>query len=330
MPIACNERGPTMAARYELRTNMTLAPLDKTTSSLVAVGKDEADHAIVPVVEALSPEEAEQSQCLPQRYRESVEALAAAQSNLVEMVGDAMVGSFAVPDRTDMTKDPAVFSFFLDKQCLVFIDEGHTAADLLSHMAKEKLLSSMTTGHCLYVFFKMLIMNDFVFLSELEDEMEGIEEAMLGPQAEVSTARIMNYRRQTIGLGMYYEQLAAMADIISDDENKVLSRSEARSFDRIANFADRLTSRAETLKEYSMQLHELHQTRISLRQNSVMQTFTIVTVLFAPLTLITGWFGMNLQVLPGVDWPLMSFTLIGLALVFTVVLLTFFHKKGWL
>lgn len=79
-----------------------------------------------------------------------------------------------------------------------------------------------------------------------------------------------------------------------------------------------------------MQLHELHQTRISLRQNSVMQTFTIVTVLFAPLTLITGWFGMNLQVLPGVDWPLMSFTLIGLALVFTVVLLTFFHKKGWL
>lgn len=60
------------------------------------------------------------------------------------------------------------------------------------------------------------------------------------------------------------------------------------------------------LREYSLQLYELHQTQIDLKQNSTMQILTIVTVMFAPLTLVTGWFGMNLTVLPGLDWPYMA------------------------
>lgn len=79
-----------------------------------------------------------------------------------------------------------------------------------------------------------------------------------------------------------------------------------------------------------MQLHELHQTRISLKQNSVMQVLTIVTVLFAPLTLVTGWFGMNLAVMPGLDWPWLWALLIVLAVAFSSALLAFFHRKGWL
>lgn len=321
-----------MAIRYELKTTMERVTIDgaETLTLQAALDIDRAGRAEVPVVEVLTPEEANESQRLPEEFREAVESLVTAESNMAEPLGDSVVGSFAVPDRADLTQDPAVFSFFLNRNSLIFVDAGRTAADLLAQMASEKLLSSLTPGHCLYVFFKLLIMNDFVFLSDLEDEMEDIEEEMLAQQVDVSTAQIMRYRRQTIELGMYYQQLAAMADIISDNENRVLSHAEAHSFDRIATFADRLTSRAETLKEYSMQLHELHQTRISLKQNSIMQTFTIVTVLFAPLTLVTGWFGMNLAVMPGLDWPFMSVALIGFALLFTVSMLALFRRKGWL
>ena len=104
----------------------------------------------------------------------------------------------------------------------------------------------------------------------------------------------------------------------------------ARAFTRVSNLADRLVNRAEIIKEYSGQLHELHQTRIDLKQNSIMQTFTIVTVLFAPLTLITGWFGMNLTVLPGVDWPWMAAALVALAVVTTSSFLAYFRWKHWL
>ena len=121
-----------------------------------------------------------------------------------------------------------------------------------------------------------------------------------------------------------------MADLIADNENKVMSREEARTFGHITTHANHLSDRADMLREYSLQLYELHQTQIDLKQNSTMQILTIVTVMFAPLTLVTGWFGMNLTVLPGLDWPYMAATIITLALVMIVVMVLFFKRKRWL
>ena len=107
-------------------------------------------------------------------------------------------------------------------------------------------------------------------------------------------------------------------------------REEARTFGHITTHANHLSDRADMLREYSLQLYELHQTQIDLKQNSTMQILTIVTVMFAPLTLVTGWFGMNLTVLPGLDWPYMAATIITLALVMIVVMVLFFKRKRWL
>ena len=78
------------------------------------------------------------------------------------------------------------------------------------------------------------------------------------------------------------------------------------------------------------QLREAYQSQLAIQQNDLMRVFTIVTVLFLPLTLITGWFGMNLTVLPGLDWPYMAATIITLALVMIVVMVLFFKRKRWL
>lgn len=45
---------------------------------------------------------------------------------------------------------------------------------------------------------------------------------------------------------------------------------------------------------------------------------------------MTGWFGMNLAVMPGLDWPWLWALLIVLAVTFSSGLLAFFHRKGWL
>ncbi|MGJ5623990.1 hypothetical protein MYD03_00160 [Mediterraneibacter gnavus] len=59
----------------------------------------------------------------------------------------------------------------------------------------------------------------------------------------------------------------------------------------------------QTLKEYSMQLREMHQTQIDIRQNEIMKVLTIVTTLFMPLTLIAGWYGMNFAHMPELTAP---------------------------
>ena len=42
----------------------------------------------------------------------------------------------------------------------------------------------------------------------------------------------------------------------------------------------------EQEKEYSLQLREMHQTQVDMRQNQIMKILTIVTTVFLPLSLI--------------------------------------------
>ncbi|KAB1646645.1 magnesium transporter CorA [Adlercreutzia muris] len=283
-----------------------------------------------PLVKVITSHEFDALPNISPEGRNGLAALEPAEMNFVELYPSFVIGSFAVPDKTDPTADPDRMSFYLDADRLIFIDDGTVATDMLAKVASSGILTKATTSHCLYALMKTLIADDFTWFSLMEDAMEKIEEVMLDHSETVSSQTIMGYRRAAMRMGSYYQQIAVMADLIADNENKVMSREEARAFSHVAAHANHLADRAETLREYSLQLRELHQTQIDLKQNSTMQILTIATVMFAPLTLVTGWFGMNLTVLPGLDWPYMAATIITLALVMIVAMVLFFKKKNWL
>ena len=307
-----------MATVYELKR---AHPLD---------APSESDNPQPPLVKVITSHEFDALPNISPEGRNGLAALEPAEMNFVELYPSFIIGSFAVPDKTDPTADPDRMSFYLDTDRLIFIDDGTVTADMLKKVAASGILTKGTTAHCLYALMKTLIADDFTWFALMEDSMEQIEESMLDHSETVSSQTIMSYRRAAMRMSSYYQQIAVMADLIADNENKVMSREEARAFSHVATHANHLADRAETLREYSLQLRELHQTQIDLKQNSTMQILTIVTVMFAPLTLVTGWFGMNLTVLPGLDWPYMAATIITLALVMIVAMVLFFKKKNWL
>lgn len=299
-------------------------------SSLIRVDATDAQCSEAPVVAILSQQEFDELDLEQKGAHEALDAIATSESNFVDLYPGYIVGSLAVPSRSDLSAEPALFAFYMDQHQLLFVDEGDSAKKALEHVISMGVLSGTTTSHCLYVFFKELLVDDLRLLGVLEDQMESIEEKPLDESPDATSSLIMKYRRQSMRLGIYYQEVATMASILSDNENKLMNDVASQAFDHIESLADRLATRSETLKEYSLQLHELQQTRIDTKQNSIMQIFTIVTVLFAPLTLVTGWFGMNLTLIPGLDWPYMWITLVVAALVCTAALLGFFKWKKWL
>lgn len=283
-----------------------------------------------PLVQILTSDEFSQLDSISREARTELAALELSEANFVELYPAFVIGSFSVPDKSDPTGDPETLSFYLKADHLIFIDDGTIAQNTLNRVAATGILTKPTTSHALYAFMKTLIADDFTWFSAMEDAMEALEDAMITRQADISSQTIMSYRRAAMRMGSYYQQIGVMADLIADNENKVMSREEARTFGHIVSHANHLADRASMLREYSLQLYELHQTQIDLKQNSTMQILTIVTVMFAPLTLVTGWFGMNLAVLPGLDWPYMAFTIIGLAAIMIAAMVIFFKKKKWL
>jgi magnesium transporter len=95
-------------------------------------------------------------------------------------------------------------------------------------------------------------------------------------------------------------------------------------------FADRMNNlrqEALSLREYAMQVQEVYQSEINIRQNDIMRILTIVTTIFFPLTLITGWYGMNFRYMPEFSWKFGYPAVAGIGVLIVVVGLLIFKKK---
>ena len=78
-----------------------------------------------------------------------------------------------------------------------------------------------------------------------------------------------------------------------------------------------------------MQLREMHQTQIDVRQNEIMKVLTIVTTIFMPLTLIAGWYGMNFKNMPELKSPY-GYAVVTFVCVFIILVeIWFFKVKKW-
>ena len=84
------------------------------------------------------------------------------------------------------------------------------------------------------------------------------------------------------------------------------------------------------LREYGVQIQELFQAEIDIRQNRIMKILTIVTTLFLPLTLVTGWYGMNFTYMPELTWKYgyLAVTIMSVAVVLVCIWIMK-KKKFW-
>ncbi len=92
----------------------------------------------------------------------------------------------------------------------------------------------------------------------------------------------------------------------------------------------RATEMLDTLRDLSMALLETHLAIVANRTNLVMRVLTTVATFILPLTLVTGWFGMNFRGLSllGIENP--DLFVLGLFAVVTLVMVLVLRRGGWL
>lgn len=307
-----------MAHKYLLKDRLEPVPAE----APVAEG--------TPVAEVLTSKEFVDLSFGTKDMQQSLRNLATVENTYLDVFPGFLIGSFAVPDKNHVLGRPLCFAFYLDKTNLIFLDEEGTSARLLDAIASGGVMKEPTVAHCLFEFMKLLIKNDLSYLAQIEDRMEDVEEAILDHGTDAESKSMLVFRRKLLRIDTYYQQLVDMASGIAENENKLLTHEESRLFLVLERQAERLLKRSQTLKEYSLQLRELYQTQIDIRQNDTMQFFTVITTLFAPLTLITSWFGMNFEHMPGLDWEWGYPAIIVACLVLVALELLYFRKKKWL
>ena len=168
-----------------------------------------------------------------------------------------------------------------------------------------------------------------LFLQDYEEKLSHLEEELLEGNMEDFDRKILLSRKELSVLSAYYEQLSDMGETLQQNAARHQTEQEALLFGLFCEKAGRLYDMVQTLKEYSMQLREMHQTQIDIRQNEIMKVLTIVTTLFMPLTLIAGWYGMNFAHMPELTAPGGYEIICVVCLLLIAVEIWIFKKKGW-
>lgn len=236
-------------------------------------------------------------------------------------------GSFMVPMKNDVHKRK-VFFYVITKQHITFIDDEGFVAQLVAEILGQKVWKKPCLESFIYAFLERLIEKDYIYLYEFENKLRKVEDSIVNGGTPNFNHKMMAFRKEIATWHNYYLQLLEVGRKLKEHESELFKEDGMRLFELFNEHVKSLQSSTAFLREYAIQIREVYQTQIDIKQNKIMEILTIMTTLFLPLTLITGWYGMNFEYMPELKWkygyPVM---ILGSIIVVMICMRWFKNKK---
>ena len=243
---------------------------------------------------------------------------------------DSLTGSFQIPDRNNLKENEFCFAFALDEKGIVFIDDSGKAEQMVQAIRRTKRWRVPSLERFLHDFLEQIVDHDLSIMERYEDELSRIEDTILSSQGQGDLARVNEIRSDLRRLLVHYEQIIDMTQELEENENGFFREENLRYIHLFMNYMTRRHSTAASLCDYAVQVRDLYDAQLGVRQNRIMTLLTVVTTIFMPLTLIAGWYGMNFRYMPELEWRLGYPAVIALSAAIVVFCLILFKRKKWL
>ena len=243
---------------------------------------------------------------------------------------DSLTGTFQIPDRSNLKERDYCFAFALDEKGIVFIDDSGKAEEMIDAIRRTKRWRNPSLERFLYDFLEQIVDNDLSLMEHYEVELNRIEDTILETQGQGDLVRVNEIRSDIRELLIHYEQIIDMTQELEENENGFFSEENLRYIHLFMNLMARRHDSAVSLRDYTMQVRDLYNVQLEVRQNRIMTLLTVVTTIFMPLTLVAGWYGMNFRYMPELEWRLGYPVVIIVSIAIVVFCLILFKKKKWL
>ena len=175
----------------------------------------------------------------------------------------------------------------------------------------ERLLSSGNRG---------LVMTERQIIAMEREVVNGKVDSELNTE-------IFDLRNRLSTLKNYYEQLIDIGESLQENENDLFEEEDLRYFKIFTDKSERLSNNTQLLCDNLIHLREAMDATLNYNLNNTMKLFTMVTIIFQPLTLIVGWYGMNFKYMPELGWRFGYLYVIVLSIVVVGAILYWFKKR---
>lgn len=182
----------------------------------------------------------------------------------------------------------------------------------------------------LYHLIDLVIDNYALVGDRIELRIEVLEEDILMHTKKSHLNEIIGLRSEILWLKKVLgPQRELIASLIKRDL-KLIDYQLQKYFSDVYENALKIAESFDTYRDLMGNLREAYQSSLSSRANEIMRVFTAITTIFMPLTFITGIYGMNFDIIPGIHFKYGAYVTIGIMITLGISMYFIFRKKEWL
>ncbi len=246
-----------------------------------------------------------------------------------------VVMQFPVWDKRSRISRPSEVEFILGRNFLVTVHDGglKPLVELFRRCAQEsgerQRFMARGANDAFYMIVDQLVDYIFPILQKVDQNIHAIEDRIFDGSTRDLITQIAVVRRDIIALRRIIRHLVPILEALERTEHPIIREDLEEYFgdtvDHIYRARDIIDENAEVIAGLS----ETADTLISHRTNEVIRALTIISVVFMPLTLVSGIYGMNIG-LPLDEHPLAFIVIVGVMLTIVIFMLLFFRRRGWI
>lgn len=224
-------------------------------------------------------------------------------------------------------------SFYLGEGYLLTFQEDE--ADLFSVIRQRIELNGgrirkSAADYLLYALLDYLVDQYVITLDRIEGVLEEMEAVIYRGQNTDMRNEIYELKQQLNRLRKVMIPSRELFNRLVTGESPLLTTSTLLYLRDLRDHQVQALETTEGFRDGIIGLQDLYLSELSFRMNNVMQFLAIVSTVLIPLTFLTGLYGMNFAYIPGLDHPHGFWILVAVMAGFTLALVAYFRRKGWL
>ena len=192
---------------------------------------------------------------------------------------------------------------------------------------KDSYIMSRGVDFLLYNILDALVDNYFPILDTVSERLDRVEEEILSNPRPELQAKIFALKRSIVTVRKFIGPQRELMGRFLRTDFPFIRQKHRLYFKDIYDHIIRIYDMTESSRELISADMEAYLSAISFKLNDIMKTLTIIATLVLPLTLITGFYGMNVKI-PEFKWGFKGYLFVcGIMIGAAVGMLVYFKKR---
>jgi magnesium transporter len=188
-----------------------------------------------------------------------------------------------------------------------------------------------SSGFALYTILDVVVDSYFPVLDVIDDQIEALEDALFEKPSSKTIDALFACKRSLLHLRRAAVPQRDMLNLLLRHESAMIGAPLHAYYRDVYDHVLRITETIDTHRDLLAGALDIYLSVTSNRLNAVMKVLTIVTAVFASLTVVSGIYGMNFErTFPPYAWRYGFVSVLGIMAGSIVAMLAVFRRLKWL